>query len=593
MLTSKIEKTTKDMLYFILNKIPAWLINMTYDFYSRIYEGQMRLGLPVSQQLLQTQEETMSRAAGKLALTLYHIFLRTTGSRVPRGLIKLVVMDEVEKKRIKLTENVIILTREQLEYLTETRFQIQARYFPAILKEAGRRRILKESLKHDRMPAYFESEIEEREENGRGDYETVYYQDYTDEGKEIRFRRLASMESVTAGDSRPSVLLVPGFACNSHSYNMSNKYSLAKDLADMGHWVYLFDPRGMGINKGKFDPFLTVDTLIDYDLPAVSKSIWSRSKGKPMVLVGHSMGGLISQNMLLNWNLRRHWNYLDHLDSSAKAILEQIIPPFDEAMNNLDMIKGVVCLGTPKFFQKMDHVFWPIVLWLNHLTRIFKLKHVPLNQFFWAITQVPVVNDMTKVILNSNAAELNIIATSYNHPDDDKFTHKYLSTAMESVPLGLGFQFLKAIYNGEGFKRMDMSRLNYSEHYPYFPENIPVFHFYGTADPLAPISNLKYSQYYPHKIKKVYRLETPKDIAKVEILPERSQLIDFVVEGCNHVDLLYGKTAKEIIYPLLMRIIHEVWGNWTYEDSLRDLKSEERHTTEEDWKLYQNMAVAD
>jgi len=138
---------------------------------------------------------------------------------------------------------------------------------------------------------------------------------------------------------------------------------------------------------------------------------------------------------------------------------------------------------------------------------------------------------------------------------------------MESIPLGLGFQFLKAVYDGNGFKRMDPSALNYTHHYSFFPKDIPipVFHFWGGNDYLAPLENIRYSQFYPHKYKKVYRLERVEDLKKVEILPEQSQLIDFVIEEASHLDLLYGKKAQELVYPLFERIIDAVWSGWSYE----------------------------
>jgi len=135
--------------------------------------------------------------------------------------------------------------------------------------------------------------------------------------------------------------------------------------------------------------------------------------------------------------------------------------------------------------------------------------------------------------------------------------------------LGLGFQFLKAVYDGNGFKRMDPSNLNYTHHYSFFPQDIPLFHFWGAKDCLAPLENMRYSQFYPHKVKKVYRLEKAEDLKQVDILPERSQLIDFVIEGANHLDLLYGKKAQDIVHPLLERIIHNVWSDWSYEDQIK------------------------
>jgi hypothetical protein len=91
-----------------------------------------------------------------------------------------------------------------------------------------------------------------------------------------------------------------------------------------------------------------------------------------------------------------------------------------------------------------------------------------------------------------------------------------------------------------------------------------VFHFWGTRDNLVPLENLRYRKHYPHRIKKIYHISSPRDLKNITITSEKSQLIDFVVEGANHLDLLYGKAANEIVKPLLMRIIENVWGDWSY-----------------------------
>ena len=114
---------------------------------------------------------------------------------------------------------------------------------------------------------------------------------------------------------------------------------------------------------------------------------------------------------------------------------------------------------------------------------------------------------------------------------------------------------------------MDGSRLNYSDCLAWFPENIPLFHFWGSRDNLVPLENMRYSKHYPHKIKKVYHIKSPEDLRKINITAECSQLIDFVIEGANHLDLLYGKLADEIVMPLLIQIIENVWGELTYDSS--------------------------
>lgn len=561
-------KIKRSAARMFINEIPARVINAGYNTYSSIYKGQLSLGLPVSRELILNQREIKSNAVGKLALSLYHIFLRSTGKIIPRDEIKAVLMDELDKGSIKLTEHVILLTARTLQHLAAECFHIDAAFIEGILIDAQKRFILKESLKTDRQPAYFESEINERESNGRGDYETVFYREFTEEGKEIRFRRLVSMEDVTAGDNRPSLLLVPGFANNSNCFNLTNQYSIAMDLADAGMWTYMFDPRGMGINTGRFDPYYTVDTLIDYDLPAVLGFIYSRSCGKPSILMGHSMGGMVSENMVLNWALRLNCDKLRFISPDEKIILDKALPSLEDSRDSLHMVKGIISLGSPKFFNKKSHIFFPTALWLNHLSRIFNMSHIPVQEMSRVVTDLPILKDITRIVYNNNIGDLNFLISPDNHKDDKFFIERYLKNATESIPLGLGFQLLRAVYDGTGFKRMDGSNLNYSDCFSFFPDNIPLFHFWGGKDRLAPVDNIKYSEFYPHKVKKVYRLETMDDLKQVQIDPEESQLIDFIIEGAGHIDLLYGKAAIDFVYPLYEQIIETIWGNWTYDRSL-------------------------
>ena len=565
-IASKARGLKKSAVRFIVNELPTRAVNISYETYSKIYKGQLSLGLPVAPELIIGQEQIRNNAVGKLALTLYHIFRKITGTVIPREDIKAVLFEELHNTRIRLTEEVILLTRKELVLIAVERLCVDAALTDKIYQEAYRRNIMKEALKSNAQPAYFESEIDEMENNGRGDYEVVYYQDFTDEGKEIKFRRLLSMEAVSAGDSNPSVILVPGFANNSNCFNLNNQYSIAKNLADSGNWIYLFDPRGVGVNAGRFDPNYTVDTLIDHDLPTVLNFIHQRSCGKPSILLGHSMGGLISENMVLNWALRLDFDRLKMPDT-CKSELDKILAPASVAQSSLETVKGVVSLGSPRCFDKQSHLFFPSALWLNHISRIFKLSHIPIQEFSMLFTQVPVFKNFVRYIYNRDIGGLNFLISPENHRNDKYFIQKYFEMAMESIPLGLGFQFLKAVYDGNGFKRMDPSVLNYTHHYSFFPDTIPLFHFWGGKDCLAPLDNIRYSQFYPHEYKRVYHLESHEDLKKVEILPERSQLIDFVIEGANHLDLLYGKKAQEIVYPLFEKIIEKIWSGWSYDNS--------------------------
>ena len=549
-----IKKTTRTLM----NDIPAQLINIGYNTYSKIYEGQLSLGLPVSRDLRVGQEEVKIHAIGKLALFLYHIIFRVTGKRITRTRIKAILMDELDKEKLRLTEDVVLLTNKSLHHIVFQRIGIDKQFISEIQKEAEKRFILKESIKKKKQPSYFGSQIDERENNGRGDYQTIFYQEFTDEGKAIGFRCLTSMEDVVAGDDNPSLLLVPGFANNSNCFDIDNHYSIAKNLADMGLWVNLFDPRGAGINAGVLDPYYTVDTLIDYDLPSVLNSIHSRSGNKSSIILGHSMGGVVSENMVLNWSLRCNFDKIDFISKEEKRILDKVLIPVSEAVENIKKVKAVISLGAPRFFKKRSHIVFPSMLWLNHFARIFSMSQLPIQEASKVATQIPIFKNIFRTIINSNIGDLNFLLYPDNIGHDRYFMEKYLKSAIESIPLGIGFQFLRAIYDENGFKRMDGSNLNYSNCFSFFPDTIPLFHFWGGKDMVSPVANIKYSKFYPHKIKKVYRLKTISDLNKVVIEPEPSQLIDFIIEDTGHLDILYGKSAENFLYPLLDQIIETV-----------------------------------
>ncbi|MCG8618933.1 MAG: hypothetical protein MI802_22150, partial [Desulfobacterales bacterium] len=257
------------------------------------------------------------------------------------------------------------------------------------------------------------------------------------------------------------------------------------------------------------------------------------------------------------------------MPEKRKRELDRVLPPESVAKESMKTVKGIVSLGSPRTFDRTSHVFFPSALWLNHLARIFRFSHIPIQEAAMLVTRLPLVKTVSRSIYNRDVGGLNFLICPENHKGDKHFVERYLEVATESIPLGLGFQFLKAVYDGNGFKRMDRSELNYTHHFSFFPKDIPLFHFWGAKDCLAPLHNVRYSRFYPHKHKKVYRLEHVDDLRKVEILPEKSQLIDFIIEGANHIDLLYGKQAENLVHPLLEQIIENVWDGWSYEAHAR------------------------
>jgi len=56
-LVARARQIRQSAVRFALNGLPTHVINASYDAYSRIYKGQLNLGLPVAPELIISQEE--------------------------------------------------------------------------------------------------------------------------------------------------------------------------------------------------------------------------------------------------------------------------------------------------------------------------------------------------------------------------------------------------------------------------------------------------------------------------------------------------------------------------------------------------------
>jgi pimeloyl-ACP methyl ester carboxylesterase len=95
-------------------------------------------------------------------------------------------------------------------------------------------------------------------------------------------------------DTRAPVLLVHGFGQNRYSWHLPAR-SFANHLATRGFDVYNLDLRGHG--RSRRDDVPQCRGLEDYaseDLPAAVEEVHSLSGRRPVWIVGHSLGGLVS-----------------------------------------------------------------------------------------------------------------------------------------------------------------------------------------------------------------------------------------------------------------------------------------------------------
>ena len=91
----KAAEIRKNAVRTVVNDIPTHLINAGYNTYSKIYKGQLSLGLPVAPELILNQKQAVLNAIGKLALTLYHTILKITPDEISQTIQSQVIKRDV------------------------------------------------------------------------------------------------------------------------------------------------------------------------------------------------------------------------------------------------------------------------------------------------------------------------------------------------------------------------------------------------------------------------------------------------------------------------------------------------------------------
>lgn len=160
--------------------------------------------------------------------------------------------------------------------------------------------------------------------------------------------------AVNDGGTRAPVLLIHGFGQNRYAWHLPAR-SVANHLARAGFDVFNLDLRGHGRSRhfGARPP-RSVDDYVTEDLPAAVDEVLSHSGGRPVFLVGHSLGGLVSY--------------------AAAPRLE-------------GAVAGVVSIGSPYHFTRGSFSLQAIALFFEGLRRA-RVPHVGLPLPLYPIGKV-------------------------------------------------------------------------------------------------------------------------------------------------------------------------------------------------------------
>ncbi|EYF08070.1 alpha/beta hydrolase [Chondromyces apiculatus] len=137
--------------------------------------------------------------------------------------------------------------------------------------------------------------------------------------RDVPLAMVRKRSAALGGGTTATVLLIHGYGQNRYTWHLPSR-SFANYLARAGFDVYNLDLRGHGRSKhlGAPRPSHVTDFVLE-DVPAAVEEIRRCSGDRPVYLVGHSLGGLVSY--------------------AATTLLQ-------------DAVGGVVTLGSPYLFAK-------------------------------------------------------------------------------------------------------------------------------------------------------------------------------------------------------------------------------------------------
>lgn len=114
----------------------------------------------------------------------------------------------------------------------------------------------------------------------------------TDDGVGIALWRHTPDAAADGGVERPPVLLVHGISVGHRNMNFDDEYGVAQYLTERGYDCWCIDLRGRGGSDVPDSPW-SFDDYVRYDLPAAIDYVLDETGADDVHWVGHSMGGML------------------------------------------------------------------------------------------------------------------------------------------------------------------------------------------------------------------------------------------------------------------------------------------------------------
>ncbi len=298
-------------------------------------------------------------------------------------------------------------------------------------------------------------------------------------------------------EGREPLILCHGVACTRYFYDLDENHSLARYLQMGGFDVWVLELRGFGLSErprlwqlGKWE--WSVDTYIEYDVPAAIDFVLSMTGANQVFWIGHSMGGAVA------------YGYMIRRDQSK--------------------MRGVVALGGFGVFAG-NELWMRIIRMLGRFSFVLpKDQGLPFDIIAKTLARLP-----AKRILYRNIF-FDLLFNPSNM--DPKATAKFFRDVISDTAANVLRQFLHSAAKNDF--------LSFDGEYSYARNH------YRADRPILCIAGANDNLVSPNNVLAVFKRLSSKDKTYILLSRNNGFSADY-----GHADIVVGKKARFEVYPII------------------------------------------